>query len=250
MMKHHSRPARPIAAMAACFAVGVAVGWWLHASGGPRPAGALIEPTGPAQAGHYRNSPDAEPPSSVVSGFGRTSSSRTEQPVATTGVPIISAAPRGVEPGGAIEVLHRHDLRVPIDGMNVETLKGGFAERRSGDGGHAHEAVDILAPRNTPVHAIEDGTIAKLFDSDAGGHTIYQFDPTGRFCYYYAHLEHYAEGLHDGQLVAAGQVIGYVGTSGNAPSGTPHLHFAISELGPDKRWWQSEPLDAYLAYKK
>jgi murein DD-endopeptidase MepM/ murein hydrolase activator NlpD len=249
-MKHHSRRARPIAAMAACVALGMAIGWWLHATGGPQPASAPIEAArppepAPSAKGTARTALAARGGDLAVSGV-----SPVEHPVATTGLPIISAAPRGVEPGGAIEVLHRHDLRVPIDGVNIETLKGGFAERRSGDGGHSHEAVDILAPRNTPVHAIEDGTIAKLFDSNAGGHTIYQFDPTGRFCYYYAHLDHYAEGLHDGQLVAAGQVIGYVGTSGNAPAGTPHLHFAISELGADKRWWQGEALDPYLAYKK
>jgi murein DD-endopeptidase MepM/ murein hydrolase activator NlpD len=147
-------------------------------------------------------------------------------------------------------VLQRRHLRVPIDGVAVETFKGAFVERRSGAGGHTHEAVDILAPRGTPVHAIEDGAIAKLFDSKAGGHTIYQFDPTERFGYYYAHLDRYADGLHEGQRVAAGDVIGYVGTSGNAPPGTPHLHFAIFEVGPEKRWWKGEALDPYLAFRR
>jgi murein DD-endopeptidase MepM/ murein hydrolase activator NlpD len=155
-----------------------------------------------------------------------------------------------MEPGGAIEVLQRHRLLMPIEGVKVNAFKGAFVEQRSGEGGHQHEAVDILAPRHTPVHAIEDGTIAKLFDSKAGGHTIYQFDPTERFAYYYAHLDRYADGLRDGQRVAAGEVIGYVGTSGNAPAGTPHLHFAIFELGPEKRWWKGEALDPYFAFRR
>ena len=136
---------------------------------------------------------------------------------------------------------------MPIDGADMEAFKGGFEERRGGD--RPHEAVDMLAPRNTPVYAVENGTIAKLFYSKAGGLTIYQFDPSGRLCYYYAHLERYAEGLRDGQTVKQGEVIGYVGTSGNAPAGTPHLHFAVFELNADKKWWQGKPLDPYLVFK-
>jgi peptidoglycan LD-endopeptidase LytH len=161
------------------------------------------------------------------------------------------------QPAESIGLTERHEplesrepfeprLRVPIDGIDLESLKGGFAEERAG---HAHEAVDILAPRNTPVHAVGDGTIAKLFTSKAGGLTIYQFDPSQRFCYYYAHLERYAAGLNDGNRVAQGQVIGYVGTSGNAPPDTPHLHFAIFELGPDKHWWEGKAIDPYEVFK-
>ena len=130
--------------------------------------------------------------------------------------------------------------------MNVESLKGGFVESRTG---HAHEAVDILAPRNTPVHAVTDGTIAKLFVSRAGGLTIYQFDRDGRLCYYYAHLERYATGLHDGAAIHEGQVIGYVGTSGNAPKNTPHLHFAVFQLDERKRWWEGRAIDPYQVFK-
>ena len=117
-------------------------------------------------------------------------------------------------------------LRMPLDNVDVEAMKGGFKEKR---GSRPHEAADLLAPRNTPVHAVEGGTIAKLFFSKAGGITIYQFDPAGDLIYYYAHLERYADGLHEGQTVSAGDVIGYVGTSGNAPPNTPHLHFAVFE---------------------
>ena len=138
-------------------------------------------------------------------------------------------------------------LRMPVDGVDVESLKGGFEERR---GDRPHEAIDILAPRNTPVLAVESGTIAKLFDSKAGGHTIYQFDPSGRLAYYYAHLERYADGVHEGQAVAQGDVIGYVGTSGNAPPNTPHLHFAVFELDDSHRWWKGKAIDPYRVFKE
>jgi murein DD-endopeptidase MepM/ murein hydrolase activator NlpD len=143
-------------------------------------------------------------------------------------------------------VLSATELRLPIDGISIESFKGGFSERR---GTRPHEAVDIIAPRGTAIHAVQDGTIAKLFFSKTGGTTIYQFDPNGRLCYYYAHLERYADGLHDGQHVSQGEVVGYVGTSGNAPPDTPHLHFAIFELNADRKWWQGRPLDPYLVFK-
>jgi peptidoglycan LD-endopeptidase LytH len=226
---------RPIATMIACFFCGGMAGWWLRATVGPvRPPQAAVD--SPAQA-------IAPPPT-----IGPAAASGPGGPVATG--PIADANLVGVEEGDAVEVLRRHNLRVPVDGVAVESFKSSFVERRSGKGGHPHEAVDILAPRNTPVHAVEEGTIAKLFESKDGGHTIYQYDPTRRFIYYYAHLERYADGLVDGQRVAAGDVIGYVGTSGNAPPTAPHLHFAISELGPDGHWWQGEAIDPYLAFRK
>ena len=153
------------------------------------------------------------------------------------GQPTVSAT-SGTVPAG--------HLRVPIDGVAIESFKGGFVERR---GSRPHEAVDILSPRNTPILAVDNGTIAKLFDSKAGGHTIYQFDATGRLAYYYAHLEKYAEGLREGQMVKQGDVIGYVGTSGNAPPNTPHLHFAVYELDDSGRWWTGKALDPYLVFK-
>jgi murein DD-endopeptidase MepM/ murein hydrolase activator NlpD len=138
-------------------------------------------------------------------------------------------------------------LQLPIDEADVEQMKGHFSQRR---GRRAHEAVDILAPRYTPVRAVEEGTIAKLFFSKAGGNTIYHFDPTRRFAYYYAHLEGYAPGLHEGERVNSGDVIGYVGTTGNAPPNAPHLHFAVFELTSAKRWWEGRPLDPYLVFQQ
>ena len=139
--------------------------------------------------------------------------------------------------------LRARNLLIPVRGYESARLRSSFDEPRSG--GRVHEAMDLLAPRNTPVVAVEDGTVARLFTSDAGGLTIYQFDPSSAYVYYYAHLERYAAGLRDGAAVHRGQVIGYVGTSGNAPANTPHLHFAIYRLTEAKRWWEGVPIDPF-----
>lgn len=145
----------------------------------------------------------------------------------------------------ALRQLRAKKLIIPLSGVEAGRLKGSFYEKR---GSGIHHAVDILAPRNTPVLAVEDGTIARLFESKAGGHTIYHVDPSNQFVYYYAHLEKYAEGLQAGDRVKKGQVIGYVGTSGNAPPDTPHLHFSIGVMGPEKRTWVAAELDPYEVY--
>jgi murein DD-endopeptidase MepM/ murein hydrolase activator NlpD len=139
--------------------------------------------------------------------------------------------------------LRERALTLPVRGIDPKDLRDSFEEDRSG--GRRHEAIDILAPRNTPVLAVEDGVVAKLFTSKAGGLTIYQFDPTTTYAYYYAHLEKYAAGLTDKMPVKRGQVIGYVGTSGNAPPNTPHLHFAIFRLTDKKQWWQGTAIDPF-----
>ena len=148
--------------------------------------------------------------------------------------------------GEAIDELQDQNLLLPVDGVDASDLRPGFTESR---GGRAHEAIDILAPRDTPVRAVTDGHIVKLFSSARGGLTIYQFDANEAYCYYYAHLERYAEGLIEGTRVERGQIIGYVGTSGNAPPETPHLHFAIFALGPEKQWWEGTPIDPYPALR-
>jgi peptidoglycan LD-endopeptidase LytH len=144
---------------------------------------------------------------------------------------------------GPPDDLARRHLEIPVEGIKAGQLTDTFNQTRGGE--RVHEALDILAPRNTPVKAVEDGTIARLFDSKAGGTTIYQFDPTEQYCYYYAHLERYADGLKEGDHVTKGQVIGYVGTSGNAPKNTPHLHFAVFKLTSAKRWWEGTPINPY-----
>lgn len=147
------------------------------------------------------------------------------------------------DPGAAHPDLRQRNLVLPVQGITPEDLHNSFDEARSG--GRVHGALDILAPRNTPVLAVEDGRVAKLFTSKQGGLTIYQFDPSEAYAYYYAHLERYAAGVKEGVTVRRGQVIGYVGTSGNAAPDTPHLHFAIFRLTPEKRWWEGDPLNPF-----
>ena len=117
--------------------------------------------------------------------------------------------------------------------------------RRLGGGARAHDAIDIMAPAGTPVTAVADGRIVKLFLSERGGITAYQFDASERFVYYYAHLQAYAPGLAEGQLVHRGDPIGLVGSTGNANPAAPHLHFAVAVLGPEKHWWQAKAINPY-----
>ena len=165
------------------------------------------------------------------------------------GTPVLQAAApttgRGGDPTIATDAgsLKGRGLIMPVKDVPPSALVQSFHETRSGN--REHEAIDILAPRNTPVVAIEDGTIAKLFISKAGGNTIYQFDPSEQNVYYYAHLERYADGLKEGDKVKRGQVIGFVGTSGNAPKDTPHLHFAVFRLTAARHWWEGTPIDPY-----
>lgn len=146
----------------------------------------------------------------------------------------------------AVDELRKRNLLLPLGGLRREDLADSFSEWR---GNHVHEAIDILAPRNTPILAVEDGSIARLWHSALGGITIYQFDPEKKYEYYYAHLERYADRLKEGDHVVRGEVIGYVGTSGNAPKDTPHLHFTIFKLTESKRWWEGTAINPFLVFR-
>lgn len=134
-------------------------------------------------------------------------------------------------------------LMVPVAGVAAAALRDTYFEKRGSD--RIHEALDILAPRGTPVIAAADGTIKKLFTSKPGGLTIYEFDPSESYALYYAHLDSYAPDIADGGRIKQGQLLGYVGSTGNADPSTPHLHFAIFKLNPDKRWWEGTPINPY-----
>ncbi len=134
-------------------------------------------------------------------------------------------------------------LLVPVQGVLPGQLQDTFTDARSE--GRVHDAIDIMAASGTPVLAVADGTIEKLFTSERGGLTVYQFEPDGVYCYYYAHLDRYADGLAEKQVVKRGDVIGYVGSTGNASPDAPHLHFEIHRLGPEKQWWKGEALNPF-----
>lgn len=135
------------------------------------------------------------------------------------------------------------DLMVPVAGITSAQLTDTFHDKRGTE--REHEALDIMAPRGTAVYAAADGFVRKLFNSQRGGITLYQFDPGQKYCLYYAHLDSYAPGIVEGRQLKRGEVIGYVGSSGNASPDAPHLHFAVFLLGPDKAWSGGTPINPF-----
>ena len=133
-------------------------------------------------------------------------------------------------------------LIIPVEGVDPSRVRDSYTASR---GGRTHDAVDIMAPRGTPVIAADDGTIFKLRQNEAGGITIYQLDPAERFVYYYAHLDRYEKGLAEGMKVRQGDVLGFVGTTGNAPKDTPHLHFQVMLYRGRGQYWGGEPINPH-----
>jgi murein DD-endopeptidase MepM/ murein hydrolase activator NlpD len=134
-------------------------------------------------------------------------------------------------------------LPVPVEGISRAQLRDTYNQSRSE--GRTHHAIDIHAPRGTPVIAVADGVVRKLHSGSRGGLAIYLMDDDGTTRYYYAHLDGYAQGLHEGQRVERGEVIGYVGDTGNASPGDYHLHFSVAILDSPSRWWEGENLNPY-----
>ena len=202
------------------------LGWWLSREGGPllqrqaspAPRAAVDPPLRPAPVPATQGTGEAPRP-----------------PVASAPAPAM-AAPHS-EPAAPAGLL------VPVQGVRPADLEDTFGDARGSE--RRHEALDIMAPAGTPVLAVADGHVEKLFVSERGGLTVYQFEPSGRWCYYYAHLQRYAPGLAEGAKVRRGEVLGYVGSSGNADPAAPHLHFAVFELGPQRQWWTGTPVNPY-----
>ena len=167
----------------------------------------------------------------------------------------------GVEPAGDVAVVKPPNepevavaeglvvgpagLAIPVAGIEVEDLSDTYTQSRAG-GARVHNAIDIMAPNGTPVLAAAPGTVEKLFYSHGGGGiTVYVRSDDKRWSYYYAHLQSYAPGLKEGQRVQRGQLIGRVGSTGNANPGGPHLHFAVNRMEPSWKWHQGEPINPY-----
>jgi murein DD-endopeptidase MepM/ murein hydrolase activator NlpD len=132
---------------------------------------------------------------------------------------------------------------VPVVGVSPQSLRDSFREGRSA--GRTHEAIDIPAPRGTPVVAVADGVVVGLRHGGIGGNAIHMVDSTRKRHYFYAHLERFADRLKEGETIQQGDVIGYVGDTGNAGKGNYHLHFAVTALGDLRRWWVGETLNPY-----
>lgn len=199
--------------------LGLGAGWWLHRGVGEPVAASL-----PAAPSTVATAPAKEPVA--------------PRAVASPATTARSAAQAAAAPPG---------LLLPVQGIQASQLRDTFTDARSQ--GRVHDAIDIMADAGTPVLAVADGTVEKLFDSERGGLTIYQFEPSGRWCYYYAHLQRYADGLAEKQVIKRGEVIGYVGSTGNASADAPHLHFEVHVLGVEKQWWKGESINPYPLLK-
>lgn len=154
-------------------------------------------------------------------------------PVAPSGSEIVTDDDRA---------LLAHEIAMPLSGIDPDSLRSNFDAPRAG-GLRRHEALDIMAPRFTPIHSAANGRVLKLFTSVAGGLMVYAADSSERFILMYAHLDHYAPGLRNGARLERGQVIGYVGSTGNASANAPHLHFAILRSADVKRWSKGKAID-------
>jgi murein DD-endopeptidase MepM/ murein hydrolase activator NlpD len=155
-------------------------------------------------------------------------------------------APAGavsVSSAEAVDYLLARGIFIPVAGATLSQLHDNFDEGR--DGGRMHRALDIMAPRGTPVLSADDGRILRVSVSTLGGNTIYATDPLGRVVYYYAHLDGYQRGMVQGAMVSRGDTLGFVGTTGNAPKDMPHLHFQVMRMPSDGKYWDGDPINPY-----
>ena len=173
----------------------------------------------------------------------------TKAPVDTRSLPAVSTTKTAVKATTAttagvstrdLDYLRSRNLLIPVPGIPLAKVPDNFLEKR---GSRQHSALDFMAARGTPVVSTDAGTVAKIHTSVGGGLTLYLADPSGEFIYYYAHLDRYKPGIKEGDKIAAGEVIGYVGSTGNAVANAPHLHFAIGKMDAEKRWWKTTAID-------
>ena len=206
-------------------------------------AGALVG----ANAVYYlmtRQSPPASTAPPATSGEQSAPAVTPGSPAATPRAPASAPRPLSAPVAPATPAIPGPaGLIVPVQGIGAAQLADTSTQSRSD--GRIHEAIDLMAPTGTPVLAVADGTVEKLFDSNQGGLTLYQFEPGGRYAYYYAHLDRYAAGLAEGKALRQGEVIGYVGSTGNADVAAPHLHFAVYVLGPERAWFKGTAINPY-----
>ncbi len=181
------------------------------------------------------------------------SSTATIESASVSQMPALTDAVAPREPADVIPE-NEHDLAIlgreliiPVSGVVASELRDTYTEARGT--GRLHDAIDIPAPRNTPVLSATNGRVLKLFTSKAGGLMVYAADSTERFILLYAHLESYAPGLADGQQLTRGQTIGFVGTTGNSPPNLPHLHFAIERAADISKWWKGTAVNPYPLFK-
>jgi len=194
------------------------------------------------------NRHDSATPSPTSYSIATPSASPGQSP---SGQPAETPPPENAEPAGDTTLVGsfvgRLKLIIPVQGVQPDQLQDTFMDARSE--GRVHDAIDIPAPAGTPVLAAADGEVAKLFQSERGGMTIYQYSADQKLIYYYAHLQRYADGLAPGKFAHQGEVIAYVGDTGNAGAGNYHLHFSISVIPNPARYWEGTNINPYPLLK-
>jgi murein DD-endopeptidase MepM/ murein hydrolase activator NlpD len=185
--------------------------------------------------------------SEPIPGVG-SNNAEAEGPRATTGNSQYDRAQPGLVGSGEVderdlEYLRAKHLLIPVSGVDAAALRDSFSEARSE--GRTHQALDIAAPQGTPVLATADGIVRKLFVSARGGIMLYETDPAEPFVYYYAHLQRYADDMNEGKWVRRGDVIAFVGDTGNAGSGNFHLHFGIAKTAAIGKWSGGQAINPY-----
>jgi len=233
--------ARVLLIAAVVFAAVAALVWYLSVKYWTQPVAPLASPRGDAEAGATPRAPATPtPPATPGAAPDATlSPSPTQTPSpAQQG----QAAPDGQAPDAAAQA-GAGRLLIPVAGVRPEQLQDTFKDARSE--GRVHDAIDIMAPRDTPVLAAADGRVIKLFNSQRGGITLYQLDDDNTTVYHYAHLQRYADGVKEGHYARRGETIGYVGDSGNATPGNTHLHFQVYRVKDPKHFWTGENLNPY-----
>ncbi len=229
--------ARVLLIAAVVFGAVAALVWYLSVSYWTQPVAPLAAPRGDAEAGVTPSSKSSPTPAPTAS--------PSESPAPT---PSPSPAQQGqAAPDGQAPQAGEGRLLIPVAGVRPEQLQDTFKDSRSE--GRVHDAIDIMAPRDTPVVAAAPGRVIKLFNSQRGGITLYQLDDDNTTVYYYAHLERYAEGIKEGHYARRGETIGYVGDSGNATPGNTHLHFQVYRVKDPKHFWTGENLNPYPLLK-
>ena len=152
-------------------------------------------------------------------------------------------------PADATAVEHLHSLLFPVGGVDSMRLDDSFDAPRDG-GSRKHNAIDIMAPRGTPILAVSDGHILRLTKSAKGGLSLYASDLEDKFVYYYAHLDRFHPKIYSGKPLLRGDTLGFVGTTGNAPKDQPHLHFQVMRMPADHRYWDGQPINPYPLLKQ
>ena len=240
--------ARVLLIAAAVFAALAALVWYLSTAYWSQPVTPLAPPRQAEEAATPQATATPATPSSQTAA---TPSPQTNAspPARATATPAPSPSPspppraQGAS-GDAGEVLASMRLLIPVAGVKPAELRDTFSDARSE--GRVHDAIDIPAPRGTPVLAAAGGRVVKLFQSAKGGTTVYQLAAADEhFVFYYAHLDHYADGLAEGHAARRGETIGYVGDTGNAGPGNTHLHFQIYRVADPRHFWTGENVNPY-----